>query len=232
MALIESREIKSFISISSEAELRKVVPAGTPGAVERFYDTKDEKGAVIKDEAGNPVQASKIEKLYESVSGVIKNIEFVNTKWGTLLQVTIVDPFLNDEEILSMATSESYAQDFMKKLPNIKLDKEVILKPYSFIPDGETKKKRGMTVTQDGIKLEKSFSEKKGDTWVATLGYPTPDPKLSKETNEMKRKEGWKRFFKDCEIFLVDYTTEHYVTKKADTVESLAQDMNEVTENF
>jgi len=211
MALIESREIKNYISISSEAELRKVVPAGTPGAVERFYDTKDDKGAVIKDEAGNTVQASKIEKLFESVSGVIKNISFVDTKFGTLLQVTLADDFLNDEEVLSMNTSDSFAQDFMKKLPNIDLTKEVMLKPFAFIPDGKAKKLKGLTVTQDGVKIEKSFYDAEAKT--NTMGFPNPDEKLATEKNEMKRKEGWKRYFKDCEIFLVDYTTEHFVSK-------------------
>jgi len=224
MALIESREIKNFISISSDAKLRKVVPAGTPGAVERTYDTKE------KNADGTFIKATKIERLFESVSGVIKNIEFVNTEYGTLLQVTVVDSFLNDEEVLSMSTSQSFAQDFMKKLPNIKLDKEVVIKPFAFTPEGGKRELKGVTVTQDGVKVEKSFYDT--TTKTNTMGMPTPDKKLEKETNEMKRKEGWKRYFKDVEIFLVDYTTEHFATKKTETVESLADDMNEVTENF
>ncbi len=230
MALTESREIKNYISISADAKLRKVVPAGTPGAVERFYDVKDDKGNLVKDDAGNTVQASKIEKLYESVSGIIKDIVFINTKFGTLLQVTVTDPFLGDEETLSMSTSQPFAQDFMKKLPNIDLSKEVVLQPFSFIPKGEIKKKQGMKITQNGgIKIEKSFYNT--ETKENTMGMPVPDKKLEKETNEMKRKEGWKRYFKDVEIFLVDYTTEHFVTKKAETVESLAEEMN-APENF
>lgn len=224
MALTESREIKNYISISSDAKLRKVVPAGTPGAVERTYETKD------KDADGNFKKGTKIEKLYESVSGMIKDIAFVDTEYGTLLQVTVVDSFLNDEEVLSMSTSQSFAQDFMKKLPNIKLDKEVVIKPFAFTPEGGKRELKGVTITQDGQKVEKSFYNT--ETKENIMGMPTPDKKLEKETNEMKRKHGWKTYFKEVEIFLVDYTTEHFVTKKADTVESPAQDMNEVTENF
>lgn len=231
MALIESREVKNYISISSEAELRKVVPAGTPGAVERFYDTKDDKGAVIKDEAGNTVQASKIEKLFESVSGKITNIQFVDTKFGTLLQVTLTDDFLDDEETLSMNTSDSFAQDFMKKLPNIDLTKEVMLKPFAFIPDGKSKKLKGLTVTQDGKKVEKSFYD--ATAKVNTMGFPNPDEKLDTEKNEMKRKEGWKRYFKDCEIFLVDYTTENFVSKfNKELVEKTLDEEVELPEGF
>lgn len=225
MALTESREIKNYISISADAKLRKVVPSGTPGAVERTYETKE------KDADGNFKKGTKIEKLYESVSGMIKDIAFVDTEYGTLLQVTVVDQFLNDEEVLSMSTSQSFAQDFMKKLPNIKLDKEVAIKPFAFTPEGGKRELKGLTITQNGgIKIEKSFYNT--ETKENTMGMPTPDKKLEKETNEMKRKEGWKRYFKDVEIFLVDYTTEHFVTKKGETMESLADDMNEVTENF
>ena len=228
MALIESREIKNYISISSDAKLRKVVPEGTPGAKERVYETTK------KGEDGNFIKGVKIEKEYESVSGKITDIAFVNTDYGTLLQVTVTDPFLTDDvEVLSMSTSNSFAQDFMKKLPNIDLNKEVVLKPFAFTPEGGTRELKGLTVTQDGIKVDKSFydNEKKENI----MGMPTPDTKLKDEKNEMKRKHGWKTYFKEIEIFLVDYTTEHFVSKfnKSETMESLADDMNaEIPENF
>jgi len=207
MALIETREKKNYISISSEAELRKVVPAGTLGAKERTYETKE------KDADGKFITATKIEKTFESVSGKITDISFTTTDYGTLLQVTLKDSFLDDEEILSMSTSQSFAQDFMKKLPNIDLSKEITVKPFAFTPEGAKRELKGLTITQDGNKIEKSFVEKQGDKFVNIMGYPTPDEKLANEKNEMKRKEGWKRYFKDTEIFLVDYTTEHFVSK-------------------
>ncbi len=226
MALIESREKKNYISISSDAILRKVVPAGTLGAKEREYETKE------KDENGNFIKATKIEKHFESVSGKITNIQFVDTDYGTLLQVELTDTsdFLaNEPEILSMSTSQSYAQDFMKKLPNIDLSKEVILKPFCFTPEGGKRELKGLTVTQDGNKIEKSFVEKQGDKFVNIMGYPTPDEKLQNEKNEMKRKEGWKRYFKDCEIFLVDYTTENFVSKF--DPKTIIETLDEVTED-
>ena len=97
MALIEKRERKNYISISSDAILRKVVPAGTLGAKEREYETKE------KDNEGNFIKATKIEKEFESISGKITNISFVDTDYGTLLQVELTDPseFLaNEPEII------------------------------------------------------------------------------------------------------------------------------------
>jgi hypothetical protein len=219
MALIESREKKNYISISSEGILRKVVPEGTPGAKVRVYETKE------KDTEGNFIKASKLEKTFESISGVITDISFKDTEYGTLLQVELTDEFLPDEpEILSMSTSQSFAQDFMKKLPNIKLDKEVVLKPFAFTPEGAKRELKGLTVTQDSIKIEKSFIEKQEDgTFKNTMGFPEPETKLATEKNEMKRKEGWKRYFKDVEIFLVDYTTEKFV-KKTDSVVETPED--------
>ena len=149
MALIETREKKNYISIlGSDATLRKVVPEGTVGAVTRTYkDSKD-------------VEHTKIEKVFESVSGKITDIGFVDTEFGTLLQVTLTDEFLPEEaETLSMSTSSEFAQDFMKKLPNIDLSKEVILKPYRFTPEDGKRELKGLTITQEGNKIEKSFVE-------------------------------------------------------------------------
>lgn len=203
MALVESREKKNYISIlGSDATLRKVVPEGTVGAITRTYkDSKD-------------VEHTKIEKVFESVSGKITDISFANTEFGTLLQVTLTDTdeFLaNEPETLSMSTSQPFAVDFMKKLPNIDLSKEVILKPFAFTPENGKRELKGLTVTQDGNKIEKSFYDAQSKT--NTMGFPNPDEKLATEKNEMKRKEGWKRYFKDVEIFLVDYTTENFVSK-------------------
>ena len=203
MALIEQRERVNFISIlGSDATLRKVVPEGTTGAVTRTYELKD------------GTTGSKVEKIYESVSGKITDIKFADTEFGTLLQVTLTDPdeFLKAEpEVLSMNTSTDFAKDFMKKLPNIDLEKEVTVRPFNFIPEGKTASLKGLTVIQDGKKVDKAFYDVEKKT--STMGYPEADAKLKDEKNEMKRKEGWKRFFKDCEIFLVDYTTENSVSK-------------------
>ena len=228
MALTPTREKVSYISISSDAKLRKVVPAGTPGAVARPYETKE------KDADGNFIKGVKIEKHYESVSGKITDIKFVDTEFGTLLQVTVTDPFLADDvEVLSMSTSQSYAQDFMTKLPNINLSEEIVLKPFCFTPEGGKRELKGITVTQNGQKVEKSFRKKTGeknkdgfDIYTEDMGMPSYPKTLNNEKNEMKKKEGQKRYYKDVEIFLVDYTTEHFATKKGETVESLAEDMD------
>lgn len=225
MALIEQREKTNYISIlNSDATLRKVVPEGTVGSVLRTYELKD--GST----------GSKIEKVYESVSGKITDIQFVDTDYGTLLQVTLTDAdeFLKTEpEVLSMSTSAEFAQDFMKKLPNINLEKEVTLRPYKFTPEEGKRELKGLTVTQDGQKIDKSFVEKQGDKFVNTMGYPTPEEKLKDEKNEMKRKVGWQRYFKDTEIFLVDYTTENFVTKfNKQSVDETLDDEIKIPEDY
>lgn len=218
MALTPTREIKNFISISADAKLRKVVPAGTPGAVERTYETKEKEADGVTFKKG-----TKIEKLHESVSGIIKDIAFVDTEYGTLLQVTVLDEFMNDEEILSMSTSQSFAQDFMKKLPNIDLTKEVVLKPFAFTPENGKRELKGLTVTQNAVKIEKSFYNT--ETKENTMGMPTPDEKIKDEKNELKRKTAWQRYFTDVQIFLIDYTTEHFVSKFKKNAEETLEDV-------
>ncbi len=235
MALKEQRESKNYISISSDGQLRKVVPEGTNGAVTREYETTK------KGEDGNFIKGTKIEKYYESVSGKITDMSFMDTDYGTLLQVELTDgdEFLKSEpEVLSMSTSSDFAKDFMKKLPNMDLEKEIEVRPFSFIPEGKTNPIKGITIKQDGEKVEKSFVEKTETGITNIMGFPNPDAKLKDEKNEMKRKEGWKRYFKDCEIFLVDYTTENFVSKfnkdsVNDTLESkMMEEETELPEGF
>jgi len=225
MALIESKEKKNYISIlGSDATLRKVVPEGTTGAVTRIY--KDSKDA----------EHTKIEKVYESVSGLITDIVTVDTEYGTLLQVTLTDTdeFLPSEpEVLSMSTSSEFGTDFMKKLPNIDLAKVITVRPYKFTPEDAKRELKGLSITQDGNKIEKSFVEKQGDVWVNTMGYPTPDEKTKNEKNEMKRKEYWKRYFSDCQMFLVEYTNENFVSKfNKKTVDEILDDEVKIPDDY
>ncbi len=210
MAKQELRDKINYISISSDGILRQSVPAGTAGAKERTYDTKK------KNDDGTPVMATKIEKHFESITGKINNIAFVETEFGTLLQLTLVDDFIEDSEpdTLSINTSTEYAKDIMKKLPNVDLTKQVTFKPFCFTPEGKTEdnKVKGVTLTQEGTKVEKYFVYNP-ETKTTSNGFPNPDAKIQEIKSDMKRKEEWKRYFKDCEIFLVDYTTEHFVSK-------------------
>ena len=194
MALIEKKERENFISIlSSDASLRKVVPEDTQGAVRREYeDSKGNKGV-------------KFEKIYESVSGKITDIKLVDTDFGTLLQISLTDTFLEDTEILSMSTAQSYGEDFMKKLPSLDLTKEVVIKPYKFTTE-QGKELKGLSITQDGNKIENFFYDKEAKTTINGMPIPTGDTKKYS-------KDKWRIYFLEVRDFLTEYTRENFVSK-------------------
>lgn len=217
MALKQAQEKVNFISIlSSDATLRKSV---TKEEYDAYLGTKEIRE--YEDSKGN--KGTKYEYIYESVSGKITNIAFVDTDFGTLLQVTLSD-FPNEDEILSMSTSQPYGEDFMKKLPNINLAEEVTIRPYSFIPDGKDKERRGVTVMQHGNKLTNFFYDVEAKKEVH--GFPTPDG----DTKSFKG-DDWKIYFLQVRKFLTKYTQEHFASKPEETVDDLVNKMQVQPDN-
>lgn len=194
MALIPRIERENFISIlSSDATLRKVVDENTAGAVRREYeDSKGNKGV-------------KFEQIFESVSGLITDIKLVDTDFGTLLQVKLTDSFLNDSEVLSISTAQSYGEDFMKKLPSLDLTKEVVIKPYKFTTE-QGKELKGLSITQDSNKIKNFFYDEENKKSINGIPEPKGDTKAYS-------KDKWKIHFLGVRDFLTEYTKENFVSK-------------------
>lgn len=171
---------KLFITILSDGKFHQTVPEGTGGAVVRKYEDKE------------GVEKEKIELVHDSVTGVITGISFEDGEYGTSLQVT-----LDNEGIISMSTASSFGEDFMKKLPNIDLKKEVKIAPYAFEADGKSRK--GVTVYQDGEKVESYYFDK--DTKKTINGMP----ELEGDTSKFKS-DDWKLHFLVVRKFLVAET--------------------------
>lgn len=202
---LETIEKKNFISIlSSDATFRKVVPEGTEGATVREYETSTgEKG-------------TKCELIFQRMRGMIGAVSFVDTDFGKLLQIEI------DGDTLSLSTAQAFGEDFMKKLPNIDLKKEVVLSPYNF-DDEKGKNKKGLTVYQDENKIENYFydTEKK----EVSNGYPA----IEGDTKSFDS-DDWKIYFMKARKFLIAYTAEHFVKNtvvEEDTVDSVAKEMEQ-----
>lgn len=216
MALIPKKQTnESFVSIlSSDATLRKVV---SKEEYDAYLGTKEIRE--FEDSKGN--KGTKHEIIYESISGVISKIEFVDTDYGGLLQVTLKD--FPQEEILSMATSMPFAEDFMRKLPKIDLSKEVIIKPYSFTPEGKDKSLRGVTIIQGGEKLVNHFYDGKGDC----NGMPSPEGDTKHYGSD-----DWKIYFLQVRKFLINNTKE-IASKLVPTVApSVDADMDDLVQKM
>ena len=173
---------KVFITVLADGKFHQTVQEGTEGSVVRKYEDKE------------GVEKEKIELVHDSVSGLLTNIAFENGDFGTSLHVT-----LDDDGIIAMSTASSFGEDFMKKLPNIDLKKEIKLAPYAFEAE-DGKNRKGITVYQDNVKIESFYFDK--DKKKGINGIPEADG----DTTKFKS-DDWKLHFLVVRKFLVAETT-------------------------
>lgn len=178
-----------YASVLADGKIHVTVPEGTEGSVVRKYKTSD------------GTEGTKTELVYSELIGKITNVEFREGNFGRTIQVTVID---GEEKpvVLSMSTSSNYAEDLMKKIINVDLEKPVKISPYSFVDD-KKKSKKGITIFQGDKKLTNYFydSEKKKNI----NGYPEPK-KLKKPLS----KDQWKLYFAEAREFLVEQVSKHF----------------------
>lgn len=170
---------KKFITVLADGKFHQTVAEGTNGAVVRTYE--DSKG----------VEQSKNELVFDEVTGTITSISFEDGEFGKSIQLKI-----DGEGIISMNTASSFGEDLMKKLPNVKLDEVVKLVPYSFIPKGETKSKKGVTIYQNNVKVDNFYWDKASEKTIN--GIPEVEGDASKFDND-----DWKMHFMVVRKFLI-----------------------------
>ncbi len=206
MALENTREDKIYASVLSDGKIHVTVPDGTEGAVVRTYEISDVK-------TGTKKTGTKTELVYNQLSGHISDISFYDGDFGKNLVVTVGEP--GDKPVaLTLGTASNFGEDLMKKIPAIDLEQSVILAPYSF-EDDKGKKRKGITVTQNGSKVANYFYDP--ETKENLHDYPMP-PK-GKKGKPLSTDE-WKMYFTQCRIFLVDYIEERFVTGEKYAVEA------------
>jgi hypothetical protein len=138
MSLKPVTEQKTYLNIQGKVEennvcFRKTVPEGTPGAKLRKYETSDGK------------TGEKWELWYKEVGGTITNVHFFEGDYGKNLIITL-DAGLDEPVELSLGVATRYGEDVLKKLPNIDFNKQVILTPYGFEPEGKIR--QGVSIVQ------------------------------------------------------------------------------------
>jgi hypothetical protein len=179
---------KTFFKVSFGTLRQGTLPSGdkvnesTPNAVRR--ETQD----------GTPSWALEIPWL----SGKIESIfHKTSEKYKDTYEVVIDEGI--DQSQLSFGDDSRFWIDFMKKLPNIDLTQEVKLTPYEFTDKEKGKRRVGVSVEQNGVKIASYYNKLKSDgTYEDLYGFPT----AKKEYFENKDKT--KRYFVDVKIFLDD----------------------------
>lgn len=190
---LKQKDTRAFINIlSSDGTLRFAVPEGTPGSVERAYETSDGK------------QGVKHELIYKEIAGYITDMELYEGDYGTNIIVEIaINEERTEKRYLSVSTGSAFGEDFMKKLPRVDFSKVVVLAPYSF-EDEKGKIRKGITIIQDDEKLKTFFYDAEKEENIN--GYPNPKGDTKKYSTDK-----WKAYFLEARIFLTEYTNDHFV---------------------
>lgn len=186
-----------------EGSLRQKVQEGHPEAVKRDWVAGGESGAVW-------------EIPSKAAYGRITDVSFYEgEKDGrrfTTLNIALDESEDGKTPIITAGVDTKYAQDILKKLPNVDLSQEVRIRPYSYMKEGDDRNTVGVEITQRD--QAEQFTKKIGDffydfeTKESKHGYPTPP----KERTEMTNKD-WRRYFEDANDFVVEYVKEHIVSK-------------------
>lgn len=185
---------KTYLTIV-QGTLSQQVKEGTPKAEKRTYETKDGK------------KGEKWELKFKSVSGIISQMKIEDSDFGEQLKIVISDA--GELFQLQLPLASNYFTDFGKKLPNIELGYPVTISPYDF-ETKEGKKKTGLTITQEGVKLENNYydPEKKENLH----GFPTPKGK-----GKGFDKDDWKMYFIEVKKFMKK--------KVQETIDSMAKNL-------
>ncbi len=174
---LNKRDSKTYAGIFADGTIKVKVDKGTEGAVLREYeDSKGNKG-------------EKWELVYGDLSGIITGIEIRDGKFGEELIITI------DGVILQVNLDSNFGTDIAQKLPNVDLDIEATLAPYSFTPNDSDKEKKGVSITQLDKKIENFFYDSKNGI-----------PKFPSETaRKTMKKPDWKKYRMSVTAFLREY---------------------------
>lgn len=126
------------------------------------------------------------EHLFKDLTGNIVSIELKQGKFGKQYEIIIND--LLDTMILQLPAESGYADTLICRLPNIDPLQSVKLVPYSFIPEGKKKKKDGLNVFQNDVKILSAFTKENHN------GAPQPEKPVMDE-------DEWKIYFMQLRKF-------------------------------
>lgn len=183
---LTAREPKKYASVGADGTIRVKTSESDPIAVRRDYELRD------------GTKGTKWERVYNELSGMITDISFQDGEFGKTLQVTVSD---DEKVILTLNLASNYAEDLMKKLPNIDYFKEVVFKPYSF-EDKKKKLRKGISVYQNDVKIVSYFVDADGKP---ANGFPAPEEGKSYDSDD------WKMYFIQARKFLQQFTEENII---------------------
>jgi len=162
-----------------QGHLMQKVSEDTPGAVKREWETRDGNSGV------------KWEIQYKNLTGMITNIAFKTGEYGEQCLIKMTAD--GEAAQLQIGTESRYFASFAQRFKNIDLNKVVTLNAYDFEKDGKTRK--GMSITQEGNKVQSYFWDDTAKTNIN--GLPQPNNRGAAFDND-----DWKMYFIQLKKFL------------------------------
>lgn len=182
-----------------DGTFRQKVPKEHPDAVAREWESSDGK-----------TKGTKYERVINTLICKIEGIEFHEGDYGMNVEVILDENADGINPVLSISVGSKEGEDFLKKIPNVDLTKEVKLRPFNF--EGEKGEKvRGLEIIQftesgEPIKIKNFFRDEEAKKNIN--GLPSPE----KENIDMTKTD-WKIYFLQVNAFLVKYTQDSIVPK-------------------
>ncbi|NCD40912.1 MAG: hypothetical protein EOL88_02350 [Bacteroidia bacterium] len=181
MAWIEKTK-KTFVSII-QGKFHIQTDENDPMAIKRD----------VIDKKTGKVSSTKFELVYSQLLCKLQKIDEREGNFGKQLAI-----YCSDEKgdiIINMPSGCSYAADFLKRLPNVDLRKNVILSPYSY-ETKEGKVRQGLGIIQDDVVLPNYYYDPKTKKRINGI-TEFPEDATSFES------EDWRYFFAKEYKFLV-----------------------------
>lgn len=182
-----------------EGKFHQKVDKDTDGAVMREWSTPDGKSGV------------KYELVFNALFGLIEDIRIEDSEYGKQIKIYLDKDENGRTPVIVTSADSKYGVDFLKKLPNVKLEQEVRFLPFDFENDD------GQRVI--GLRLEHKDSDGKYtvklgnyfyDGGKSINGFPVP-PENARDTWD---KKDWKNYFEYTVVkFLIGYTIENVLPK-------------------
>jgi len=196
MALEEAKTKGNYLNVLADGKFHQEVPEGTEGAVLREYETSD------------GTKGSKLEKLFNSVSGKITKVDIYDGTFAKSLLLTIEDEGC-EPVVVSFNTNSNFGEDMLKKLFSINMDEPVKIAPYSVTDETSGKSKRGVSVIQNGEKLKSFFHSYDALTKKSSPINGYPDVPKQKGKKAISSDE-WKIYFAQARVFMLEQVAEKF----------------------
>lgn len=99
------------------------------------------------------------EKHYPDLTGILESIEVRKNEHLKAHEYVVHLSDMGMHYYLSIPCESRYGDSFAKRALNLKFGKEITIKPYDFVDKESNKKRTGIGMIQDGVKIEAYFTK-------------------------------------------------------------------------